>query len=67
MDRFIIKKHKLDDDRDASVAGSAVSVSFKTIMCCCNKDYFSFGFISSGEEQPCPKCIFLVRKWQTKL
>jgi hypothetical protein len=66
MGRFIIKKHKLDDDNESSVAStysgsitySAVSVSSKTI----NEEYLSFGFISYGEEQPRPWCVLCGEK-----
>jgi hypothetical protein len=60
MDRFIIKKCKLDDDNEASVTGTSsgsimhTAVSFKTAVCQYNEDYLSFGFISSREEQPNP-------------
>jgi hypothetical protein len=65
MNRFKIKKHKLDDGSESSVGGtssgsimhSTVSVRPKTIMWQYNKDYLSFGFISSREEQPCSKCV----------
>jgi hypothetical protein len=58
-----LKKRKLDDDNESSVAGtssgsithSAVSVSSKTAVR--NENYLSFGFISSGEEQPRLKCV----------
>jgi CCR4-NOT transcriptional regulation complex NOT5 subunit len=61
-DRFIIKEYKLGDDNESSVAGtssgsithSTVSVSSKTIVHQYNEDSLSFGFISSGEEQPRP-------------
>lgn len=65
MDLFIIKKRKLDDDNESSVAGtssgiithSMVSVTSKTIVQQYNEDYLSFRFISSGEQQPRPRCI----------
>jgi hypothetical protein len=65
IDRFIIKECKLDDDNESNVAGtssssithSTVSVSSKTVVHRYNEDSFSFGFISSGEEQPRPKCV----------
>jgi hypothetical protein len=65
MVRFIIKTHKLDDDKESSVAGtssgsithSTVSVSSTTIVCQYNEDYLSFKLISFGEQQPCPKCV----------
>jgi hypothetical protein len=65
MDRFTIKKRKLDDN-ESSVAGTSsgsithrtVSVIPKTVVRQYNEDYYlSFGFISSGEEQPRPKCV----------
>jgi hypothetical protein len=64
MDRFIIKKRNLDDDNESSVAGTssgsttqrAVSVSSKTVLRQYNEDYLSW-LISSGEEQPRPKCV----------
>jgi hypothetical protein len=54
---------KLDDESSVAVASSGrstqstVSVSSETAMRQYNEDYLSFGFISSGEEQPRPKCI----------
>jgi hypothetical protein len=65
MYRFIIKKRKLNDDNESSVAGtssgsithSTVSVSSTTVVCQYNENYFSFGFISSRGEQPRPKCV----------
>jgi hypothetical protein len=65
MDGFIIKKRKLDDDNESSVADnnagripySTVSVSSKTIVHQNNEDYLSFIFISSREEQSHPKCV----------
>jgi hypothetical protein len=64
MDRFIIKKCKLDNDNGSSMAGissgsithSTFSVSSKTAVRQYDEDYLSFRFISSGEEQPRPKC-----------
>jgi hypothetical protein len=58
MDRFILKKRKLDDDNELSLAGtssgtithSTVSVSSKISMCQYNEDYLSLRLISSGEE-----------------
>jgi hypothetical protein len=63
MERFIIKKCKLDDDNESSVVGtssggithSTVSVSSITVMHQYND--LSYRFISSGEEQPRPKCV----------
>jgi hypothetical protein len=40
-----------------SITHSTVSVSSKTVMRQYNEDHISFGFISSGDEQPRPKCI----------
>jgi hypothetical protein len=59
MHRFIIKKHKSDDDNESSVAVTSsgnithcvVSVSSKTVVRRYNEDYSSFEFISSGGEQ----------------
>jgi hypothetical protein len=64
MDRFIIKKRKLDDDSDSSVAGTSsgsithttVSVSSKTVVFQYNKDYLSFRFIPSGDQHKCVVC-----------
>jgi hypothetical protein len=47
MDKFVIKKRKLDDDNESTVAGttsgsithSTVSVRFKTVLRQCNEDY----------------------------
>lgn len=63
MDRFIITKCKLHDDNESSMVGTSsgsithtiVSVSYKTADRQYNEDYLSFGFISPGGEQPCPK------------
>jgi hypothetical protein len=63
MDRFILKKRTLDDDDESSVAGtnsgsithSEISVGSKTAVRQYNENYLSFGFTSSGEEQPRPK------------
>jgi hypothetical protein len=63
MDRFITEKRKLDDDNESSMAGtSSGSTTHITVRATCktaerqyNEDNLSFGFISSGEEQPCPK------------
>jgi hypothetical protein len=68
MDGFIIKKRKVDDDNESSVDGtssgsvtySKVSVISKTVVHQYNEDYLSFVFISSGEEQPSPKCVVCV-------
>jgi hypothetical protein len=56
MDRFIIKVRQLNDDNESSVVGTN-SGSSKTAVCQYNKDYFSFGFISSREQQPRPKYL----------
>jgi hypothetical protein len=66
MDRFIIKKCKLDDS-ESSVAGTSSgsitrsadthNVSSKTVVSQCNEDYLSFGFILYGEKQTRPKCV----------
>ena len=66
MDRFVIKKRKLEnDDNEGSVAGTSSgsmthrtgSVTSKSVVRQYKEDYLSFGFISSGEEQPRPKCV----------
>jgi hypothetical protein len=65
MNRFAIKKHKLDDNYELSVAGtssgsithSTVNVSFKIFVRQYNEDNLLFGLISSGEEQPRTKCV----------
>jgi hypothetical protein len=62
MHRFIIKKRKLDDDTESGVAGTSFesithSVSSKIVVHQYKEHYLSFGFISSGEEQPRPKCV----------
>jgi hypothetical protein len=64
-DRCIIKKRKLDDDNESSVAGtssgssthSRVSVSSESFARQYIKDYLTFGFISSREEQSRPTCV----------
>jgi hypothetical protein len=61
----IHNKKKLDDDNESSVGGTSsgsiirgtVSVSSRTVMWQYNENYLSFGFISSGEEQPHSKCV----------
>jgi hypothetical protein len=58
MDRFIIRKHKLDDDNESSVAGSSsgsithytVCVGSKTVVPPYNAHYLPFGFSPSEEE-----------------
>jgi uncharacterized protein (UPF0212 family) len=40
----------------ASITHSTVSVSSKTVVHQYNEDHLSFVFISSGEQQPHPKC-----------
>jgi hypothetical protein len=42
---------------DTSSGNSTVSVISKTIVRQYNEDSLSFGLISSGEEQPRPKCV----------
>lgn len=66
MDRFKIKRHKIDDDNESSVGGTSsgsiirntASVRSKTIIWQYNEDYLSFRLISYGEEQPC--CVLFV-------
>jgi hypothetical protein len=61
----LLLKRKSDDDNKLSVAAtssgsitySSVNVTSKTVVHRYNEDYLSFGFISSGEEQPRPKGI----------
>ena len=65
MDRFVIKKRKLEtDDDEGSVAGTSSSsktqrtgsLASKSVVRQYKEDYLSFGLISSGEE-PRPKCV----------
>jgi hypothetical protein len=66
MDRFIIKKRKLDDDKDSSVAGSSsgnmthntASVRSGTAVRQYIEYHLFFGLISSGKEQPRFKCVW---------
>jgi hypothetical protein len=70
MDRFIINKRTLDDDIEPSVTDtssgsithSTVTVSSKHVLHQYNEHYLSFGFISSSEEQPHPKCVVCSEK-----
>jgi hypothetical protein len=72
---FIIKKRKSGDENESSVPGTSsgsitrvtVSVISKSFVRRYNEEYLSFGFISSGEEQPRQSVLFVVRNWQTKL
>ncbi|XP_063785805.1 zinc finger BED domain-containing protein 5-like [Pseudophryne corroboree] len=58
MDKFLTKKRALesnDDDSESNVAGH--SSGAKAVVRQYKEDYLSFGFISSGEEQPRPECL----------
>lgn len=62
MDRFLIKKPKLDDSSVAGTSSGSIThskaiVSSKTVMHQYNENYLSLRFISSREEQPYPKCV----------
>ena len=66
MDRFITKKRKLENDNnESSVVGTSSSskvhgsgsVTSKSVVRPYKEDYLSFGFISSEEEEPRPKCV----------
>jgi hypothetical protein len=69
-DWLIIKKRKLDDDNESSVAGNSTgsitrstdSVSSETALRQYNKDSLSFGFISYVEKQPRPTGVICREK-----
>ena len=71
MDRFITKKRKLENDNnESSVAGTSSSskvhgsgsVTSKSVVRQYKEDYLSFGFISSEEEEPRPKCVAMANQ-----